>query len=63
MLLPWEGQERWGEEVLSRSTPALLHGTGCDMLVAGTIPGGCSDGDKHRSCIISAFRCLGWEGA
>lgn len=38
---------------MSRGIPALVHITGCDVLVAGIVPGGCGDGDKCRSCIIS----------
>ena len=48
LLLP---QER--REVVSRDFPALACITGCAVLVAGIVHGGCGDGDKHRSCIIS----------
>ena len=35
--------------------------TGCDVLVAGIVPGGCGDGDKCRSCIISLESSI-WGG-
>lgn len=37
---------------MSQGTPALARVTGCDILVAGVVPGGCGDGDKCRSGII-----------